>query len=48
MYTCRLHDESMEMDDFDVNIDFSITGEVHLRLYLSNHCRHFFVIPHIL
>jgi hypothetical protein len=25
MYTCRLHDESMEMDDFDVNIDFRIT-----------------------
>ena len=42
MYTCRLHDENTEMEDFDVKIDFRITGEVQLRLYLSNHCRQFF------
>ena len=48
MYTCRLNDERMEMDEFDTNIEFRITGEVQLRLYQSNHCRQFFFIPHIL
>ena len=42
MYTCRLHDENMEMDDFDVNIEFRITGEVQLRLYKSNRCRQYY------